>query len=96
MSVVPKYSVGDYVFVRAGSYNRLYKVRKRNDEDGTITYPFLHILKVNPTLPTTYAKGGNTYLVNPVGTMETIVVEEREVRNVTKKEHSTGRVVVKH
>ena len=97
MSVVPKYSVGDYVFMRAGaSYSKMYKVRKRNDKEGTITYPFLHILKVNPTLPTTYAKGGNTYLVNPVGTMETMVVEEREVRNVTKKERSAGRVVVKH
>ncbi len=97
MSVVPKYSVGDYVFMRAGaSYSKMYKVRKPNDQEGTITYPFLHILKVNPTLPTTYAKGGNTYLVNPVGTMETMVVEEREVRNVTKKERSAGRVVVKH
>ncbi len=97
MSVVPKYSVGDYVFMRAGaSYSKMYKVRKRNDQEGTITYPFLHILKVKPTLPTTYAKGGNTYLVNPVGTMETMVVEEREVRNVTKKERSAGRVVVKH
>jgi len=98
MSAVPKYSVGDYVFTRAGatSWSKLYKIRRRNDEDRSIIYPFLHILKVNPTLPTTYARGGNTYLVNPVGTMETIVVEEREIRKISKKERLAGRVVVKH
>ena len=92
MTVVPKYSVGDYMTTRANAGVNTFKYRRKNPEDGSISLPFLHILKINPTLPKTYAKGGNTYLVNPVGTMETIVVEERDLRKINKKEKSAGRI----
>lgn len=92
MTVVPKYSVGDYMTTRANAGVNTFKYRRKNAEDGSMSTPFLHILKINPTLPTTYAKGGNTYLVNPVGTMETIVVEERDLRKINKKEKSAGRI----
>ncbi len=94
MTVVPKYSVGDYMTTRSNANVNMWKYRRKNADTGAMSIPFLHILKVNPTLPKTYAKGGNTYLVNPVGTMDTIVVEERDLRKINKKEKSQGRISV--
>ena len=94
MTVVPKYSVGDYMATRANANVNMWKYRRKNADTGAMSLPFLHILKVNPTLPKTYAKGGNTYLVNPVGTMDTLVVEERDLRKINKKEKSQGRINV--
>ena len=94
MTVVPKYSVGDYMTTRSNANVNMWKYRRKNADTGAMSIPFLHILKVNPTLPKTYAKGGNTYLVNPVGTMDTIVVEERDLRKINKKEKSQGRINV--
>ena len=92
MTVVPKYSVGDYMTTRANANVNMWKYRRKNADTGAMSLPFLHILKVNPTLPKTYAKGGNTYLVNPVGTMDTLVVEERDLRKINNKEKSQGRI----
>ena len=94
MTVVPKYSVGDYMATRANASVNMWKYRRKNADTGAMSLPFLHILKVNPTLPKTYAKGGNTYLVNPVGTMDTLVFEERDLRKINKKEKSQGRINV--
>jgi hypothetical protein len=94
MTVVPKYSVGDYMTTRANAGVNMFKYRRKNADTGAMSIPFLYILKINPTLPRTYAKGGNTYLVNPVGTMDTMVVEERDLRKINKKEKSQGRTNV--
>lgn len=73
----PKFEKGSAVSLRGGAgSNCSVKINRKNVPPWKVGI----ILEVNPEYPETHARGGKRYLVIPVGAVEPVVVEERQIK----------------